>query len=194
MHFYRSTLHAVIASSLVACGGATAANIPSLQPGGSGAPTSNGGATGRGEPTGGGDGVVAPPPSTQDDARAAALLDATFAALVSSRDEASAARAAIPYLHKSLLDSTGADLSADTRTFSFKKAFAAASGYASPVKITRVRPGKVTAIGFGPTGEKGRTVDYFVAKRDGVAGMPAPITVFFPDSGAPPKVSYLGSL
>ena len=65
---------------------------------------------------------------------------------------------------------------------------------ADPVKITCVRPNEVTAIGHGPTAEEGRAVDYFIAKKDGQAGMPAPVTVFFPASGGPPRVSYLGSL
>jgi len=134
---------------------------------------------------------------TGDDPREAdvpALLAATLSVLQQNRDEEAAAAAIVPYLHKSLLDSTGARLTTDVRSFSFKKAHGAAGLYAVPVTITRVRPSAVTAIGHGPTGEQGRSVDYFVAKRAGVAGMPAPVTVFFPVGGGPPKVAYLGSL
>ena len=127
-------------------------------------------------------------------AEVANLLGATLGALQRTPDAEAAATAILPYLHRSLLDASGAHLTADVRTFSFKKAHGAAGLYANPVKITRVRPSNVTAIGFGPTAEQGRSVDYFVAKRDGVAGMPAPVTVFFPASGGPPKVSGIGSL
>ena len=132
-----------------------------------------------------------------DDPREAdvpALLAATLSALQQNRDAEAAAAAIVPYLHKSLLDATGARLTTDVRSFSFKKAHDAAGLYAVPVTITRVRPSAVTAIGHGPTGEQGRSVDYFVAKRAGVAGMPAPVTIFFPAGGGPPKVAYLGSL
>jgi len=133
-------------------------------------------------------------PSGPEDAQAEALINATLAALQQNRDPALAARAAIPYLHKSLLDASRTELSADSRAFSFKKAHGSASAYGVPVRITRVRESRVTAIGHAETGERGRSVDYFVAKRDGVAGMPAPVTVFFPEGGGPAKICYLGSL
>lgn len=99
----------------------------------------------------------------------------------------------LPFVHKSMLGPSGG-LSDDVRRFSFKKAFGAAPLYAVPVVVTRVRPSNTTAIGLGPTGERGRSVDYFVAKRPGQVGMPAPVTVFFPESGAPPSIAYVGSL
>lgn len=60
--------------------------------------------------------------------------------------------------------------------------------------ITRVRPSNVMEIGFGPTAEAGRVEDCFIAKKEGVRGLPAPVTVFFPASGGPPRIAYLGSL
>lgn len=138
----------------------------------------------------------APAPATNDprEADVPALLGATLSVLQQNRDEEAAAAAIVPYLHKSLLDASGARLTTDVRSFSFKKAHGSAGLYGVPVTITRVRPSAVTAIGFGPTGEQGRSIDYFVAKRPGVNGMPAPVTVFFPAGGGPPKVAYLGSL
>lgn len=138
----------------------------------------------------------AQPPTGNDprEANVPALLASTLSVLQQNRDEEAAAAAIVPYLHKSLLDATGARLTTDVRSFSFKKAHGSAGLYAVPVNITRVRPSAVTAIGYGPTGEQGRSVDYFVAKRPGVNGMPAPVTVFFPAGGGPPKVAYLGSL
>lgn len=179
----------VLGLALVACGGRAAA--PELPPP---APGRSVAASPYALPAPGTQPAQAP---TGDDPREAdvpALLAATLSALQQNRDEEAAAAAIVPYLHKSLLDATGAHLTTDVRSFSFKKAHGAAGLYAVPVTITRVRPSAVTAIGHGPTGEQGRTVDYFVAKRAGVAGMPAPVTVFFPVGGGPPKVAYLGSL
>ncbi|MFO0643714.1 MAG: hypothetical protein U0183_31090 [Polyangiaceae bacterium] len=127
------------------------------------------------------------------DAAATRLLEAFLSTLQTQRDEEAAARAVLPFVHKSLLG-PGGGLSDDVRRFSFKKAFGAAPLYAVPVVVTRVRPSSTTAIGFGPTGERGRSVDYFVAKRPGQVGMPAPVTVFFPESGASPSIAYVGSL
>ncbi|MBK8217394.1 MAG: hypothetical protein IPK71_27015 [Myxococcales bacterium] len=142
-------------------------------------------------------GVASPPGQAVDptavDPSATRLLDAFLSALQGQRDEEAAARAVLPFVHKSMLGPSGG-LSDDVRRFSFKKAFGAAPLYAVPVVVTRVRPSSTTAIGFGPTGERGRSVDYFVAKRPGQVGMPAPVTVFFPESGAPPSIAYVGSL
>lgn len=140
---------------------------------------------------------TAPPQAASNDPREAsvpALLSSTLSALQQNRDEEAAAAAIVPYLHRSLLDASGTHLSTDVRSFSFKKAHVTAGLYTIPVTITRVRPSTTTAIGYGGAAEQGRLVDYFVGKRPGVNGMPAPVTVFFPASGGPPKVAYLGSL
>lgn len=129
------------------------------------------------------------------DARAEKLLNDFLAALTSHQDNMDAAvKAALPHLHKTLLASGGNDVTNDLRNFSFKKAWSNAKFYAQPVKITRIRKTGTTAIGFRETAEKGKVMDYFVAKADGVNGMPAPVKVFFPDGGGEPKISYVGSL
>lgn len=129
------------------------------------------------------------------DARAEKLLNDLLTALSASPADMDAAiKAALPHLHKSLLAPGGGDVSADLRRFSFKKAWENARSYAQPVKITRIRKTSTSAIGFGATAEKGKVTDYFVAKRDGVGGMPAPVKIFFPEGGGPPKISYVGSL
>jgi hypothetical protein len=61
------------------------------------------------------------------------------------------------------------------------------------VKITRIRRTGVSAIGFRETAEKGKVTDYFVAKKDGVNGMPAPVKIFFPEGGGEPKISYVAA-
>lgn len=129
------------------------------------------------------------------DARAEKLLNDFLAALTSSPDNMDAAvKAALPYLHKSLLAPGGGDVSSDLRRFSFKKAWENARFYAQPVKITRIRRTGLSAIGFRETAEKGKVSDYFVAKKEGASGMPAPVKIFFPEGGGDPKISYVGSL
>lgn len=138
-------------------------------------------------------GGPSPQPSVAEPAEAEPLLNAALSALnIENFDES--VQAILPYVHKSLKNRTGTDLTTDIRQFSFKKAHANARFYAHPVHVTRVRENAVTGIGFGDTAEMGRTVDYFIAKKEGVDGLPAPVTVFFPSSGGPPRVSYLGSL
>lgn len=103
-------------------------------------------------------------------------------------------QAVIPLVHKSLLTSDGKDLSRDTKDFSYKKAYNNVKFYQIPVSIKEVHKGRVMEIGFRETGERGRTDKYFVNKRPGVAGYPAPIHVFWPQDGGSPKVVNMGSL
>lgn len=101
--------------------------------------------------------------------------------------------AVLPLVHKSLLTSNGKDLARSTKDFSYKKACAGAKLYVQPVEITEVHKGKVLTIGFQETAESGRTDKYFLAKKAGVGGLPAPIHVFW-DSQGKPKVTNMGSL
>lgn len=127
------------------------------------------------------------------DPRAVALLNAFMQALA-HEDAATSARAVLPFVHRSLKTPAGDDLSRDLRQFGHKKAQGNARLYALPVQVTRVRTTSTTGLGFGDTAEAGRVDDYFIAKREGVNGMPAPVKVFFPEDGGPPLVSYMGSL
>lgn len=101
--------------------------------------------------------------------------------------------AVLPLVHKSLLTTDGKDLARTTKDFSYKKACSGAALYASPVVITEVHKGSQTTIGFKETAESGRTDKYFLAKKEGVAGRPAPIHVFW-DSQGKPKIVNMGSL
>jgi hypothetical protein len=94
-------------------------------------------------------------------------------------------------VHKSKLDPTGAQLNADSLRFAFKKAFENAKLYEP--KITRVVLTGTTAVGFKETASKGKLYKYFVAKKEGVTGMPAPIQVFFPEGGGEPVLYDWGS-
>lgn len=142
--------------------------------------------------------LAAAQPAQADEAvdpRAEKLLNDFLAALTANPQSLdAAAKAALPHLHKSILAPGGDDISADLRRFSFKKAWENARFYAQPVKITRIRKTGTSAIGFRETAEKGRVVDYFVGKKEGVNGMPAPVKIFFPEGGGAPKISYVGSL
>jgi len=131
--------------------------------------------------------------TTEIDKRAETLLNDFMKALLIENSEASA-KACLKHVHKSLMNSNGDNLTKDLLDFSFKKAHSNAKFYANPVKITRVRKNKVTAIGFKETGENGSEYSYFISKKDGVNGMPAPVNIFFPADGSAPKISYMGSL
>lgn len=127
------------------------------------------------------------------DARAVDLLNRFLEALAVEDPERSA-RALVPLVHASLRAPGGADLSRDLRQFSFKKAHDNARHYARPVEVTRVRRTNTTALGAGPGATAGRVDDYFIGKRAGVNGMPAPVKIFFPADGSAPTIAYMGSL
>ena len=129
------------------------------------------------------------------DPRAMALLGDLFSAL-SIADENESAKACLKIVHVSLMNPSRSDLSKDLRRFSFKKAHDNAKFYANPVKVTRIRPRAITGIGAKSNGtaELGQVVDYFVSKKEGAGGLPAPVQVFFPQGGGEPKIAYLGSI
>ena len=127
------------------------------------------------------------------DSRAVDVLNRFMFALLIA-DEEQSAKEAKKYVHKSLLNNEGTDLSPDLRRFSFKKARDGAKFYQVPVKVTRIRATSITAIGFKQTAELGSVIDYFIAKKSGVNGLPAPVKIFFPKSGGHPTISYIGSI
>ena len=110
------------------------------------------------------------------------------------KDEQARVEAVIPLVHKSLLNASRTDLDPSVKAYSFRRASNAVRLYKIPVKITRVARGGDTTVGFGNTAEAGRRDRFFVAKREGVAGLPAPIHVFFPADGGEPKILNMGSL
>lgn len=121
------------------------------------------------------------------------LLNQFMTALLIA-DEGASAKEVMKVTHKSKWAKDGSDLSPDLRRFSFHKAHDNAKFYASPVKITRVRETSMSGVGFKETAEAGSVVDYFVKKKEGVNGMPAPVKVFFPKGGGAPKILDMGSL
>lgn len=135
---------------------------------------------------------IAGPAAADDPAPdpAAVKVLSDFMTALQIADEDASAKAVMPYVHKSLLNPAGTDLSRDLRQFSFHKAHTSARMYPTPVKVTRVRMTNITAIGFKQTAEAGTTVDYFIARNDSAT---VPVRIFFPRSGAP-KIAYMGSL
>jgi len=109
-------------------------------------------------------------------------------------DENAAATAAMPFIHNSEYDNSGSALKKDRMDFSFKKAWQNAKFYETPIKVTRIQKQGLTGIGFGATAQLGSSYKVFLAKKSGVAGMPAAVHVFIPQDGSAPKVHYYGSL
>jgi len=125
------------------------------------------------------------------DPKGVQLCNDVLAAL-SIADETQRIKALVPLLHKSLLN--GDDLDDNVRQWSYKKAVQNVKFYAQPADIKEVHKGNVLTIGYGATAERGRRDKYFVKKKPGQAGMPAPLAIFWPEGGGEPKVIDIGSL
>ena len=121
-------------------------------------------------------------------------LCADFLTALAIEDAAKRLEAVIPLLHKTLLTEDGKDLTPDVKRFSYNKACTNAKFYKQPAQVTEVHKGMEGTVGFGKTAEKGRADKYFVAKKEGVAGRPAPLHVFWPSDGGAPKLINIGSL
>jgi hypothetical protein len=85
-------------------------------------------------------------------------------------------------------------ISRDVLDFSLKKDYQNAKFYKVPPVITRVVVIENDYDGFGPTLFEGTRYKIWIAKKDGVAGLPAPIPIIKPASGAPKIVTSIGSL
>jgi hypothetical protein len=121
------------------------------------------------------------------------LVSKLLAAL-SIEDEKARLAAVVPLMHKSLLTADGKDLDRNIKEFSYRKAVANVKFYAQPASIFEVHELAEQTIGFQETSERGIVFKYFVNKKEGEAGRPAPIHVFFPSSGGEPKLVNIGSL
>lgn len=92
-----------------------------------------------------------------------------------------------------LLNSSG-NVDSDIYNYSLKKDFTNAKFYQYPVKITRVSRTLNDYDGFQSTLFEGTRYKIWIAKKEGVAGMPAPTPIIKPAEGAPKIVSVIGSL
>ena len=134
-------------------------------------------------------------PLDQFDKRGVEVVNNFMNAIMNNQaDEMAAAKAALPYIHKSEYDAAGTNLKSDRLSYSFKKAWQNAKFYNVPVTVTRVQKQSISAIGFGSTAQTGTVYKVWVGKKEGVAGLPAPFHVFFPSDGSAPTISNYGSL
>jgi hypothetical protein len=127
------------------------------------------------------------------DPRATQLVNELLVAL-SIPDADARLQAVLPLVHKSLKTSDGRDLVRSIKDYSYRRACSGVAFYAIPVQIYEVHRGNVVTVGFRETAETGRRDKYFVNKKDGQAGRPAPIHVFVPSDGGAPTIIDFGSL
>ena len=107
-------------------------------------------------------------------------------------NEAGKKLVAAKVVHSSKLDKNDpSKLNPDSLRFAYKKAFGNVKLY--DAKVVRTVLTGTSAVGFGPTAQKGKLYKYFIAKKEGVNGMPAPIQVFYPEDGSEPVVYDFGS-
>jgi hypothetical protein len=85
-------------------------------------------------------------------------------------------------------------ISGDVLPYSLKKDYENVKFYKVPAVITRVVLIEDDYDGYGPTLIQGTRYKIWIAKKDGVAGLPAPIPVLKPKTGAPKIVTTIGSL
>jgi len=101
-----------------------------------------------------------------------------------------------PYLGGGLLSSDGKKVSSDTIQFSLKKDYNNVKFYSVPAVITRIQLNKNSYDGYEKTYLEGDIYKIWINKKEGVAGMPAPIPVIVPknDPEHPKVISTIGSL
>ena len=106
------------------------------------------------------------------------------------------ARNIYPYLGGGLLSSDGKKVSSDTIQFSLKKDYNNVKFYSVPAVITRIQLNKNSYDGYEKTYLEGDIYKIWINKKEGVAGMPAPIPVIVPKNDAehPKVISTIGSL
>jgi hypothetical protein len=93
----------------------------------------------------------------------------------------------------SILNKNG-EVTSDVKRYSLKKDWQNAKFYKNPPVITRVQKTENDYDGYGETLFQGTRYKIWIAKKDGVGGMPAPIPIIKPASGAPKVVKTIGSL
>jgi len=96
-----------------------------------------------------------------------------------------------------LVNPAGTALDIDLTRFSLKKDYENFRFYALPLKITRVNRRYSNGDGYGESAIAGWVYKIWIAKKKGVNGMPAPISIMVPENHLTirtPKVIGIGSL
>lgn len=126
-----------------------------------------------------------------------AVLDQYAALLRSAKTVEDAGQVLVGIAGGGVVNEDGKSLRADVTRFSLKKDFDGIKFYADPLVITRVSASSSNGQGFGASAIKGKVYKIWIAKKEGGAGMPAPISIMVPDGHATiktPKVVTIGSL
>lgn len=95
-------------------------------------------------------------------------------------DEKERIKAILPLVHDSMKTKDKKYLSRDILLYSYKKAYQNYKFYKFPVEIDYVIKGRNLTIGYKETAEYGRIDKYFIKKKENVAGLSAPISIFIP--------------
>lgn len=117
--------------------------------------------------------------------------------ILNSSDLDSCARKFAAIAGGGLVNEDGLTLRSSVKPYSLKKDFNNVKFYAQPIKITRVNAKVSNGSGYGASAIKGKVYKIWIAKKSGVDGLPAPISIMIPE-GHPsiktPKVIGIGSL
>jgi hypothetical protein len=121
------------------------------------------------------------------DTRAIELINQLLVAL-KIEDGNRRLQAVVGLVHRSLLTSDGRDLDWNIKNYSYRKAFQSAHMYKYPAVVARTSEKRDQVVGFAESVERGWVQTYYLEVKSGGGGMPAPVQIFFPASGDPPKV------
>ncbi len=124
---------------------------------------------------------------TDADELAVQLINQLLVAL-KIQDDDRRQRAVVGLVHKSLLTRDGGDLDWTTKEYSYKKAYRGVHQYEYPVVVVRTTEKREQVVGFAETAERGWVQTYYIKTTDAIKGMPAPVKLFFPLSGDPPRI------
>lgn len=126
-----------------------------------------------------------------------AVLESYTKLLLAAKSVDDAGKSFVNIAGGGVVNEDGKSLRADVTRFSLKKDFDGIKFYADPLVITRVNASPSNGQGFGPSAIKGKVYKIWIAKKEGGAGMPAPISIMIPEGHATiktAKVVNIGSL
>ena len=120
-----------------------------------------------------------------------------YIAVLNSADLDECAKKFVKIAGGHLINGEGDEIARDVKPYSLKKDFNNIKFYQQPVKITRVNYRESDYSGYGNTLIQGKSYKIWIKKKEGTAGMPAPILIIVPvghEEIKTPKVIGIGSL